>query len=644
MSQSNWPAIAKMLLPPEMLAGLKLNLNRPLCNWRPPLTLYDRPGHTWSDPGGAFNLEPYGAMMADSQPMDTIQARQRQARYLYVLLLLVSEANTAANPGGKYTPFFTPETIGTAGTALGLAGVTAVSSTVSQTPAQDLTARRLAQWAINAVCFSTPDSAMIPFRYDINPFTSAGWRIPEARYNDQTSLDDVTDSSGKLISGVVWGCKPPELLLTETVAFHDRRVADTNWDDGDSSTSPPNQHLKRTDSNGSTPPTPGDQDLDQPRTPQGSLFAELYCPRNTNIAAPPPDLYTLSGGSWALDLGRMTPNGYPVWRLVVSGNTDGTSGGTANSAFMRLGSNPDTNGTNNGSIIGNPNTASLEPQQVSDASLALTSSRVRSSGVFSLLSGAAGATDPNVSANVKIDRIIWFSKTGPTASQFDANRVYWNRGGTPTLLPGMQYALVGPRVYTNIGAKPSIAGSPLLGTPSGQQIVLSANSSYTMTSGSLATPASKIKPALGIVVGGGGAGTNYPPGWSNQTKTAPNGIGISVSEPLYSDPSYYPEPTQGAEPGATRMASMNGTATPTNRTRPMGISCASLGAILRPWRDGLPGEPQRHAGELAESAAGEGNADGKRSRGRRRQFAGHRHVLQLQDPLPATRGESFAGL
>ena len=65
-------------------------------------------------------------------------------------------------------------------------------------------ARRLAQWAINAVCFETNDSIMVPFKYYVNPFAATAW-----------SSDDITAASDGTW-GVVWGCKPPELLLTET--------------------------------------------------------------------------------------------------------------------------------------------------------------------------------------------------------------------------------------------------------------------------------------------------------------------------------------------------------------------------------------------------------------------------------------------
>ena len=55
---------------------------------------------------------------------------------------------------------------------------------------------------------------MIPFAYDNfggtgNPnFKSGGWAPP------------------KSLKYTVWGCKRPELLISETLAFHDRRTQD----------------------------------------------------------------------------------------------------------------------------------------------------------------------------------------------------------------------------------------------------------------------------------------------------------------------------------------------------------------------------------------------------------------------------------
>ena len=116
---------------------------------------------------------------------------------------------------------------------------------------------------------------------------------------------------------MVWGCKPPELLLTEAAAFHNRGVGDTNQDNG--------SKKKREDSTNSGTAanpsySPADPDMDQVRVPQGSLFVELYCTRSPTNQSAPTDLYTYNTvtGGWSLDVGRTAPDGSPVWRIVVS--------------------------------------------------------------------------------------------------------------------------------------------------------------------------------------------------------------------------------------------------------------------------------------------------------------------------------------
>ena len=66
----------------------------------------------------------------------------------------------------------------------------------------------------------------------------------------------------------MWGCERPELLITETLAFHDRRTEDLDNDDGPM---PGN----------TTTSTSKDEDFDQRLRPQGSFFVELYNPWNT---------------------------------------------------------------------------------------------------------------------------------------------------------------------------------------------------------------------------------------------------------------------------------------------------------------------------------------------------------------------------
>ena len=107
---------------------------------------------------------------------------------------------------------------------------------------RELTTRRVAQWAINAVCFRDSTSAMTPFEYQADIFQPKGSAdFPQGYMGWKVDGDPATDEStaGNPGRRIVWGCKPPELVLTETLAFHDRRTADTTLDD--------DKHKKTTD-------------------------------------------------------------------------------------------------------------------------------------------------------------------------------------------------------------------------------------------------------------------------------------------------------------------------------------------------------------------------------------------------------------
>ncbi len=149
---------------------------------------------------------------------------------------------------------------------------------------------------------------MVPFEYDTDPlgldFTlippqPKGWRVDGSLLTDENQT--IPGSRG-----LVWGCKPPEVILTETLAFHDRRIADTAWDNATRTKVDPNDPNK-------------DQDFDQTRIPQGSAFFELYCTRDLHDTTPPYDLYDKNTNK--LDLGRIarlmaTGGNIRVWRLV----------------------------------------------------------------------------------------------------------------------------------------------------------------------------------------------------------------------------------------------------------------------------------------------------------------------------------------
>ncbi len=355
---------------------------------------------------------------------------------------------------------------------------------------QELTSRRVAQWAINAVCFRDPGSAMTPFEYQADIFTAgySGWQVDGDPNTDESQTGSVTGRR------IVWGCKPPDVVLTETFACHDKRTGDTATDDSS------DMHKKTDDPD----PKKQDPDFDQIRIPQGSLFIELYCCRNPNNPVAPGDLYTYDSTNkqWLLDLGKMAPDGSPVWRMAI---TENARANTVANAAQQVSAHPDTVAFQSGpdDKVTNPFTMimnSVDPTQVA-----------------------------------KIERIVWL---GSDHSKVPANsNVFYNRNQNPTyLLPG-GYAVVGPRAKTAIGSN---APTPY-GQPAAQTISLTPNV-LTAGTASDAKPAD-IKQPLAILVGADAPTAGMTP-WTDPSHTNKNFyIGLNVSEPLPQDPLYYPEPT-----------------------------------------------------------------------------------------------------
>lgn len=145
----------------------------------------------------------------------------------------------------------------------------------------------IAQWAINVVDFRDRDSIMTPFEFDLYPFRGDDPLHPNVTWNVDDIIDPLpspaTSDDAMPWRGLVWGCERPELLMTETVAFHDRGTANTTKGQpvgGNSDTYyDPNN------------PAATDLDYDQVRRPRGSLIVELFNPTNC-WDAPQLDLQT----------------------------------------------------------------------------------------------------------------------------------------------------------------------------------------------------------------------------------------------------------------------------------------------------------------------------------------------------------------
>lgn len=257
----------RLLFSPDVAAGLRLDINRPLGDGldnngnrvvddpAEAIAANDAwPYQTATGPGPAvvFDHDSDGVAGATEDP------RQTLARHLYVLAMATVD----------------------------------LSYLDSLTQSRLATARMLAQWAVNVVDFRDRDSIMTRFVFDENPFD--GWNPTQDPQH------------------TVWGCERPELLISETLAFHDRRTEDL----ADFGYAYPTGNEPKEEEQGDKI-----KDLDQRYRPQGSLFVELYNPWFENEPAAEefdnptkPQPIAQPG----VDLAKTNPQGQPVWRMVIT--------------------------------------------------------------------------------------------------------------------------------------------------------------------------------------------------------------------------------------------------------------------------------------------------------------------------------------
>ncbi|MDZ4657706.1 MAG: hypothetical protein SH868_09040 [Bythopirellula sp.] len=225
--------------------------------------------------------------------------------------------------------------------------------------------RSLAQWAINVVDHRDPDNIMTAFEYDTIPFN--GWQVDEdirttsdlPNWSDN-GVSDSTPTPNSLIDRedpeelafrngtdddgdglvddadpdeiaerqVVWGMERPELVMTETLAWHDRAT----WDGDDVSedaVTDENGDGKVDDKDVGQVGTGGgnfDIDYDQRARPQGATFIELYNPWGVSPGASA-DTHLIdpnTGNDLGIDLVAVDRvNGTsPVWRIDVRKTVD----------------------------------------------------------------------------------------------------------------------------------------------------------------------------------------------------------------------------------------------------------------------------------------------------------------------------------
>ena len=260
-----------LMLPYEIARGQRFDINRPFGDGR------DNDGNGFVDESGSVtlslasgNVEITGEIgdpsqflfnllngdlallnMANSPTIDdrrrvlpeAFPLRQTYARHLYCLMMFL------------LSPEYEPDYNG--------------DDSVSADERKQM-ARSIAQYVINVVDARDADDTMTPFEFDLNPYN--GWDVTY----------DMIDVAGDE-EEIVWGMEQPNLLLTETLAFHDRRTENLERDE-------------KTDH-----PSDPDEDFDQRLLPHSAFYAELY-----------------NCGPTTLRLDQSAPGGAPVWRLMVS--------------------------------------------------------------------------------------------------------------------------------------------------------------------------------------------------------------------------------------------------------------------------------------------------------------------------------------
>ena len=414
-------------------------------------------------------------------------------------------------------------------------------------------ARTLAQWAINVVDFRDQDSVMSRFDYDFLPFgirTGAGVTIATPPAN-HSKLPGWAPEAGD----VVWGMEYPELLLTETLAFHDTRIRESK---------------KYTET---PPPMPKEPKAVQWRIPQGSLFVELVNPRSNalktsqEVAAVPKELYIDKGGQIALDLTKVVSGGVygtqPVWRIGIT-PIFGENGAPSNAYDALI--NDSTK------VLGPRQSPSIDQQAVTQTNQTSvdntgTPAATQFNGLISDLNANVSATGPvtALANQIQFERMIWFTNLKPSELEDDKgmpapakgipdmlgdntgtnpdHKVFINKSSITsanTSLPLGSYLAIGPRPTTVLGMQrlidPEEVDPKYL--PSNQRLTIGASQiRATRLDGTLVNDplftGNQIKPVVTQIAQAEPPDTSWQGG---SMATFPlaigEGIGINVSEPL----------------------------------------------------------------------------------------------------------------
>ncbi|MCL2119544.1 MAG: hypothetical protein FWH27_14095 [Planctomycetaceae bacterium] len=499
-------------LPEEIRQGGKINLNKLV-----------------EDPTMFLSAD-----LAEDFPADydiALYARMKMARGIYIILMALSYDKlygVLPDGAGGYVvePYIEPSFM----KATKIAALKSADELEFYRVCRELAATRLAQWAVNVVDFTDVDAIMTPFIFDVNPFDGNAWgnRDPDIGIWNEFTEYDTNKNIAPYNYRLIWGLERPDLLLTETLAFHNRNVADTSS----------GGYLMQFDQWDSTAATPignyHDTTLDQIRKPEGSAFVELLCVADANRATYPQELYDIVSnqldlGRWVVDADSPTIR-RPVWQIAFSkSNVDNKVENSIVHRFKDYGT-AFTLQPNNTSVLG-PGTP------VSDTSMAV---------------------------DIDLDRFVWPARLDPVAMGVpEAEKIFYNRladdgvAGTGFYVAPNQYVVIGPRTVTYLTSEERSTANKF-GKPGGPKIDLRRYVSPLDYSTDVRNPEFIVPEAYQIgqprvMI----AAANPPDTWTNADNTlwlghmgqigySDNtdiiGIGLNVSEPLRTN--YYQEPTQ----------------------------------------------------------------------------------------------------